>query len=119
MTIGAAFAIAVGVLMIGQWVYYLLNGKATELRTEPVELGFHLLSELVTAFTLIIGGIVLLMDYRWGLAIYLLGIGALLYSVTNSAGYFAQRKQWPMVGLFAVLFILGVMAVLRVFALAA
>jgi hypothetical protein len=114
----AYFAIGVGILMIGQWIYYLLNGKAPEIRTEPVELGFHLLAEFVTAFTLIIGGIVLLIGYRWGLALYLLGIGAMLYSVTNSAGYFAQRKQWPMVGIFSLLFVLGALAVLRVFALA-
>ena len=118
MPLGASFAIIVGLLMIGQWGYLLLNDRVPELRTEPVALGFHLLAELMTALTLIIGGIVLLIGYRWGLAVYLLGVGALLYSATNSAGYFMQRKQWPMVAVFAVIFALGVLSVLRVFALA-
>jgi len=115
MNLGAYFAIIVGLAMIGQWVYFLVKGEVSEVRTSPVELGFHLLSELVTAITLIIGGIILLMDYRWGLAVYLLAVGALIYSVTNSAGYFIQRRKWPFVAVFAVILLLALLSVVAVF----
>ena len=34
--------------------------------------------------------------------------GMVLYSVINSPGYFVQKGQWPMVGMFAILFFLAV-----------
>jgi len=115
MTLGAYFAIIVGLGMIGFWIYSLVKQEVPELYSEPVTMAFHLLAELVTGITLIIGGIVLLMGLRWGLAVYLLAAGALLYSVTNSAGYFIQRRKWPMAVVFAIILILALISVLAVF----
>lgn len=115
MNLGATFAIAVGLGMIGQWIYFLVKGEVAETRTSPVELGFHLLAEFVTAIALIIGGIILFMGMRWGLAVYLLAAGALLYSATNSAGYFAQRRNWSFVLVFGVILLLTLLSVVAVF----
>ena len=55
------------------------------------------------------------MGLRWGLAVYLLAAGALLYSVTNSAGYFIQRRKWPMAIVFAVILIPTLFSVFAIF----
>ena len=115
MTLGAYFAIIVGLGMIGFLIYSLVKQEVPELYSEPIIMAFHLLAELVTGITLIIGGIVLLMGLRWGLAVYLLAAGALLYSATNSAGYFIQQRKWPLAIVFAVILILALISVLAVF----
>jgi len=42
-------------------------------------------------------------------------MGMLLYAVINSPGYFAEKRQWPMVGMFAVLLILALVSLGLVF----
>ncbi len=115
MTMGAYFAIIVGLGMIGFWIYSLVKREVPELYSESVVMGFHLLAELVTGITLIIGGIVLLMGMRWGLAVYLLAAGALLYSSTDRMGHFIQRRKWPQAIVFLIVLILTLISVLAVF----
>jgi len=42
-------------------------------------------------------------------------MGMLLYAVINSSGYFAEKRKWPMVGMFAVLLILALVSLGLVF----
>ncbi len=104
------YAIAVGILMIGQWSFFLAAHKVPELKTEPVEIRFHIVSEIVTALALIAGGAGLLSGVSWSRFVYPVAVGALLYTVVKSAGYFAERKVWALVGMFAVLFILALVS---------
>ena len=46
MTLGAYFAIIVGLGMIGFWIYSLVKQEVPELYSEPVTMAFHLLAEL-------------------------------------------------------------------------
>ena len=46
--------------------------------------------------------------------VYLVAVGMLLYTVVNSPGYFAQRREWPMVGMFGVIFILALVSLIWV-----
>ncbi len=102
------FAIVVGILMLGQWGFFLAAGKVPELKTEPVEIRFHIVSEIVTALALIVSGAGLLGGAAWAEALYPVATGALLYTVVKSCGYFAERKGWALVGMFALLFILAI-----------
>ena len=100
-------AIVVGVGMIGQWRVSLAARRVPELKTEPVRIAFHLAGEFLTAIALIAGGAGLLAGAPWGRPAYLVSMGMLLYTVIVSPGYFAQRREWPMVGMFAVLLVLA------------
>ncbi|WP_420641318.1 hypothetical protein [Candidatus Leptofilum sp.] len=100
------FGIAVGLLMLGQWGFFLVAGQVPELETEPLRLYFHLAAEGLTAVALLVGGISLLQKRPSGKTIYLVAAGMLLYSVIVSPGYFAQQGQWGFVTMFAALLLL-------------
>lgn len=107
----AIFAIVVGIGMIGQWLFLYRTGQIPELETEPIRIKFHMAAEFMTALVLIAGGVGLLTNQRWGMDLYLIAIGMLLYTVIVSPGYFAQKKEWPAVGMFAVILILAIMSI--------
>ncbi len=111
MVFAAVYAIVVGAGMIGQWLFFLASGQVPELVTEPLRIRFHLAAEFATALALLTGGIALLTHQAWSQWFYPLAIGMLLYTVIVSPGYFAQKGQWPFVGMFAVLLILALVSI--------
>jgi hypothetical protein len=108
MKFAGIFALVVGLLMFGQWAVSLATGGVPELQTAPLSIGFHLAAEVLTALALVLSGLALLRKKSWGRTLFLVAGGMVLYSVINSPGYYAQRGQWPMVGMFAALFFLAV-----------
>jgi hypothetical protein len=116
MRFSAWYFISLGALMFGQWGFFLAAGAVPELKTEPVRIGFHLASELVTAVCLLVGGIALLRGKTWARSAALIAAGMLAYTSIVSPGYFAQQGQWPLVIMFALILILdgvSVAAILR------
>jgi hypothetical protein len=114
MTFSSLYAILVGVGMIGQWSFSLATKRVPELKTEPFRIAFHLAGEFLTAFALIAGGLGLLTNTPWGRPTYLVSVGMLLYTVIVSPGYFAQKREWPMVVMFAILFVLALISLVLV-----
>jgi hypothetical protein len=102
----AFYCTAVGILMGIQWLFFLVTGNVSEVQTEPLSIAFHLVAEFATASLLLIAGVGLLRSSVWALHMSLIALGMLLYTVINSAGYFAQRAQWEMVAMFSVLLLL-------------
>jgi hypothetical protein len=115
MTFAAVFAIIVGAGMFGQWLFFYVTGQIVELKTEPVRIGFHLAGECLTAVALIVGGAGLLLDLSWSRSLLLLAMGMLFYTAVVSPGYFAQKGQWPLVVMFAVLLLLALVATALLF----
>jgi hypothetical protein len=107
----AYYCIVVGALMAIQWLFFLATGNVPELETEPLAIAFHLVAELATAIALILAGVGLLRRVRWALPVSLAALGMLLYTVINSAGYFAEQGVWAMVAMFGVLLILTLLAI--------
>ncbi|MFB6082195.1 MAG: hypothetical protein ABEJ67_05170 [Halanaeroarchaeum sp.] len=99
----AGYAIVVGSAMVGLWGVLLVSGRVAELETAPFEIWFHLVAELVTATALIASGVGLLRGRPWARWLLPIALGMLLYSVINAAGYYLDRRDATMVGLFAVL----------------
>jgi hypothetical protein len=106
--IAAVYAMLVGALMVAQWIMFIAIGQVPELQTEPVRISFHLAGEFLTAILLVTGGLGLITGRKWGLNIYLVAMGMLLYTIIVSPGYFAQLGQWAFTGMFAVLLVLTV-----------
>ena len=97
------FSLLVGLLMVAQWVFFLVTGQVPELHTEPIRITFHLVAESVTAVSLMIAGMGLLRKKSWGRSAGLFAPGLLVYTAIASPGYFAQTDEWPMVAMFGVL----------------
>lgn len=56
---------------------------------------------------LVIGGLGLLLRRRWGFKAYLVAMGMLLYTVTQSPGYYAKAGDFIFVGMFTILFLVA------------
>ena len=67
---------------------------------------------MVTALTLILGGIGLLYTRPWASTLYPLSVGMFLYTAIAGPGYFAQRGKWIWVLIFGVLILLAIVSVL-------
>lgn len=111
MVFAGRYALTVGVLMIAQWIFFILAGQVPELRTEPLRIAFHLAAEGVTAALLIVAGVALLRSKPWSQGLGLLGFGSLMYTSIVSPGYFAQSGQWPLVAMFGALLVLAVISI--------
>ena len=112
MKFSAWFSIVVGGMMFLQWSFFLVTGQVPELQTEPVRIAFHLAAEFLTAVGLILGGVFLLKNRSWSRSLLILTAGMLGYTSIVSPGYFAQQGVWPIVLMFAVVFILNVVNIL-------
>ncbi len=105
----AAYAVVVGVFMVGFWGFLVVTGQA-ELKERPWDMRLHLTAEFATAFLLILsgGGSFLVPSLS---ALAPVALGMLLYTVINSPGFYAGREDWPMVDMFAVLTVLTLAAI--------
>ncbi|MEA3334740.1 MAG: hypothetical protein U9R25_02450 [Chloroflexota bacterium] len=107
MIFSAVFALIVGISMIGMWSFLLLTKQVPELETEPLHIRFHIAAEFVTAIALVAGGVGLLTGQSWSQWLYLVAIGMLFYTVIVSPGYYAEKDEWPIVAMFAVILVLA------------
>ena len=105
MKIAGWFGIILGILMFAQWGFFLAAGQVPELRTAPLEIAFHLAAEGLTATGLLVSGIALLKGKSWGVTVYFLSVGMMIYSAIVSPGYFAQQSQWGLAAMFGVLLV--------------
>jgi hypothetical protein len=94
--------------MIGMWIMFYCTGGIPELNTKPAEIGLHITGEMITAVVLIIGGYAIFTKKSWGLQVYTLSMGMLLYTLIVSPGYYIQRGEIPFIIMFSVLFLLSV-----------
>jgi hypothetical protein len=108
MNFVAYYMLLTGLLMFGQWAFFLATGQVPDLQTAPWEIGYHLIAEFLTAGALLVAGMGIFKSTPWSKNLARIALGMLLYTVINSAGYFAQRSVWPLVVMFAVLTVLDV-----------
>lgn len=99
----AYYSIFIGISVIAMWTMILLTENPPEGKTE---LTFHLFSEFLMALLCSVSGILLLMNRPKGRMLNILGLGMVIYSVINAAGYYGERNDIPKMILFVVLFIL-------------
>ena len=110
MIFAAGFAITVGLMMLAQWAVTLAR-KRVPGKDEGIsgrgsrEMLFHWAAESLSSIALVFSGITLLQGWSWARDVYFVAIGMLIYTVINSSGWFAERREWAMVGVFAVLLI--------------
>ena len=94
--IASIYVIIIGTAMFCMWIFLLGKREVPELTTKPTQIFFHLVAELLTSIILIVGGIGLIMNQSWGVALFFISIGMAIYSTINAAGFYGQLKDWPM-----------------------
>jgi hypothetical protein len=114
MVFASIFALIVGTGIIGQWTFFLVTRQVPELKTEPYRIAFHLGAEFLTATALLVSGIGLLISASWSRPLYLVAIGMLLYTSIVSPGYFAQKREWPLVAMFAVILVIALLSLVLI-----
>jgi hypothetical protein len=108
-TLIAVVAIAIGVLMLGQWALAIARGRVPELATRPAEIRLHLVAEFATAAVLIVGGIATVIAPA-GRPLLLFGLGMLTYTTIVSPGYFLDRGERGPVAMFGAIVIFAIAA---------
>ena len=103
------YCVIVGAFMVVWWIIDIRRGALMRPDRSRPEIMLHLAAELVTAALLVAGGALLSPGGNTGVA--LVGLGALLYTVINSPGYFLARRERAPVIMFAVLFALTATAI--------
>jgi len=94
--IASIYTIIIGIAMLCMWLLLLMKREVPELNTKPTQIFFHLVAEFLTSVMLIIGGLGLIMNQSWGVALFFIAIGMAIYSTINAAGFYGQLKDWPM-----------------------
>ena len=93
----AWYALGVGISLIAFWSWVVLTGRAGQIGRGRGDFGWHIAAELVAGvLTLIAGlGLVFAQGASWPRVITAVGIGAVIYAVTESAGhYLATNQRW-------------------------
>ncbi len=108
-----AFSILVGIAILAVWLLLYLTNSIPELETEPIRIGLHLAAELATGAALLAAGIGFWRNARWAPRLHWLAMGALLYTLIQSPGYYAQMGEYAMVIVFAILFAVTLFLVTR------
>lgn len=100
----AYYSIIVGISVIAMWTMILLTQTVPE---GTIALTFHLFSEFLMATLSIISGILLIRKASTlVILLNVAGLGMILYSVLNAAGYYGQKGETPMMLMFMALFFL-------------
>src|SRR5512133_1297993 len=104
----AYYSIFIGISVIAMWIMILLTETPPEGKTE---LSFHLFSEFLMALLCLVSGILLLRNNPISRLLNILGLGMVIYSVLNAAGYYGEKNENPMMILFIVLLVLTTIAI--------
>jgi hypothetical protein len=99
----AYYSIFIGISVIAMWIMILSTETPPEGKTE---LSFHLFSEFLMANMCLVSGILLLRKNSISRRLNILGLGMVVYSVLNAAGYYGERNEISMMIMFIVLLII-------------
>jgi hypothetical protein len=105
----AYYSIFIGISVLAMWTMILLTETPPEGKTE---LSFHLTSEFLMALLCLVSGLLMLKNKPASKLLNIMGLGMVIYSVLNAAGYYGEKNETPMMIMFIVLFILTSVAIL-------
>lgn len=102
------YSIIVGLGMLGSWLMFYLTGNIPELAADPIQITFHLIAEVGTAVLLLVSAYLLTANKRSGYSVWLIALGALMYTLIVSPGYFLQQGEMAFPLMFGAIFVLAV-----------
>ncbi len=105
------FSLIVGLAMLFVWLLLYLSNGIPELATEPVRIWLHIAAEVATGAGLLIAGIGLWRNTTWAPRLHWLAMGALIYTLIQSPGYYAQMGEYAMVIVFFIMLVSALLLV--------
>ncbi|MFW9851431.1 MAG: hypothetical protein ACFFDS_00635 [Candidatus Thorarchaeota archaeon] len=96
------YSLTVGISLIGFWAVFYLRKELNIFIENSLERFFHILAEIIISILALISGIAILANQSWGLFIYILTMGFLIYASINAIGIYGKKKIWWLVILLAV-----------------
>ncbi len=90
--IDGVFVISAGAITALLWIIVVakkLDYKFVEKKYERI---FHIIAEFVMSITAIIAGIALLLAQSWGIPLFYLAMGLILYALVNAIGIYKEKK---------------------------
>lgn len=112
LLISGIYAIVLGLGIIGLWIMLLATKQVPELKTEKIEIIFHITAESVMGILSLVSGILLLLNLNWAVYLFIMAMGLVTYAVINSVGYYAQKKELAFVIMFAVILVASITLVI-------
>jgi peptidoglycan/LPS O-acetylase OafA/YrhL len=107
------FLLIVGVAIAGLWVLLLATGQVPEVEAGRIDIWFHIAAEVGAAALLVVAGLTVLRDGPHARPLVGMALGALAYTATNSAGYYAEADEWPVVAMFALILGTAILSAMR------
>ncbi len=104
----AIFSIAMGLMMLGTWAFLLLADQFPQVRTLPLETGYLLTAEFLTAAALVAAGVGVLRSWAWAPPLLLVAIGELIYCTVRFAGELGQGGSLPGLVFFSAVGLAGI-----------
>ncbi len=98
--IAAIFSILMGLTMFGTWTFLLSTRQFSGIQTVPLESGYLLVAEFLTAASLVVAGYGVLTNRPWALALMLVALGQLIYCTIRYAGELGQGGSTPGLAFF-------------------
>ncbi len=86
----AIFSILMGLAMFGTWLFLFLFVGFPQAQTHPLETGYLLVAEFLTAAALVIAGYGILSHRNWSIPLTLAALGELIYCAIRFAGELGQ-----------------------------
>jgi len=110
----AIVPILIGAGMLAFWAVAVANRRVPEIEAGGIEIRFHIVAEVVTGIVLIAGGVAVLRDGETLFAIVLssLSLGMLTYTLIVSPGYYVERRNLPLIIVFAGFWVVTIPAII-------
>ncbi len=97
----AMFSILMGLMMFGTWTFLFWTDQFPQVQTLPLETGYLLMAEFLTAAALVTGGYGILTNRPWATPLILIALGELIYCTIRFAGELGQGGSVPGIGFFS------------------
>ncbi len=105
----AIFSILMGVTMLGTWTFLFLSNQYPQASTVPLESGYLLAAEFLTATALIVAGYGILTNRKWAMPLILIGLGELIYCTIRYAGELGQGGSAAGLAFFTLVAAFGIL----------
>lgn len=104
----ALYSILAAIALAMYWVALYNNVEHTQLLSTPLKKFLRLGRDVLTIFLLIIGGVGVIVALSWGLLVYFISMGLLIFSLCDFTIYHQRNKELAPFGFFLILTIVAV-----------
>lgn len=103
----AIFSILMGLAMFGTWSFLFLFAGFPQVQTHPLETGYLLAAEFLTAAALVAAGYGVLSHRNWAMPLILVALGELIYCAIRFAGELGQGGSLGGLAFFSLVGVAG------------